>query len=692
MKNKAIVSLTLLCLLVANSTIHAKQATKRNVLLISVDDLNDWVGCMGGHPQAKTPAIDSLAKRGTLFANAHCQSPVCNPSRASLLTGRYPHSTGIYFLSPGYQAAPVLKGVKTLPERFADDGYAVMGVGKIFHSRGNQVFNKVGEYGGSMGGFGPRPKKKISQPHGHPLWDWGAFPDSDKQMPDYNVANWAIERLEKDYDKPFFLAVGFWRPHVPMFAPKKWFDLHPRDQIKLPAIIKNDNGDISRYAWDLTNLKHVSPTHKWVKEAKQWEHAVQSYLASTSFVDHQLGRVLAALEKSSHRDNTVIVLFADHGFHLGEKERWAKRTLWEDGTRVPLIVVDPARKGGQVSTRPAELIDIFPTLLALNGLKPDPTQEGQSLTPLLDDPNADNWNHPAITSFGPGNHAVRSERYRYIHYNDGSEEFYDHSNDPHEWNNLIAPGKTVSAGLAAIVKHHRAQLPKKEHALLPGGSTGHNAFKAAEANRENLKPTAKEQTGSQLPKVLLIGDSISIGYTPHVIAAMKKDAVVKHHRGNAQHTGTGLKQLHKWLGKEQWDVIHFNWGLWDLCYRHPDSKVQGKRDKVNGKVTTSLDQYEKNLEQLVIRLKKTNSKLIWAHTTVVPKGEAGRIVGDDVKYNAIAAKIMKKHGVAINDLHALTSGFDKDLFTKPGDVHYKPIGSRKIGNQVAAAIRTAVGK
>jgi choline-sulfatase len=474
----------LLCTFGFTQHSHAAKSQQRNVLLISVDDLNDWVGCLGGHPQAKTPAIDSLAKRGTLFANAHCQSPVCNPSRASLLTGRYPHATGIYFLSPPYNAAPALKNVKTLPERFAADGYKVMGVGKIFHNRGNSVFAKVGEYGGSNGGFGPRPKKKISQPHGHPLWDWGAFPDDDTQMPDHKSADFAIKRLEQSHNKPFFLAVGFYRPHVPMYAPKKWFDQHPRDQIKLPAIAKNDNSDISKYAWDLTNVNHVSPLHSWVKKANQWEHAVQSYLASISFADHQVGRVLAALDQSKHKDNTVIVLFADHGFHLGEKDRWAKRTLWEDGTRVPLIVVDPARKGGQVSTKPAELIDIFPTLLALTGLKVDPTQQGQSLIPLLDNPKDESWHHPAITSFGPGNHAVRSERYRYIHYNDGSEELYEHATDPNEWHNLIIDGKLTKPKLANVLKQHRAMLPKNEHALLPGNSTGHKAFQAAEENRK----------------------------------------------------------------------------------------------------------------------------------------------------------------------------------------------------------------
>jgi len=480
--------LTVLCLLVTAPATPAQPTTVRNVLLISVDDLNDWVGCLGGHPQAQTPAIDALAERGMLFVNAHCQAPVCNPSRASLLTGRYPHATGIYFLAPGYESAPALKDVRTLPERFADEGYEVMGVGKIFHNRGNQVFAKVGTYGGTMGGFGPQPKTKISQPHGHPLWDWGAFPESDQQMPDYRVASWAVTRLKQSFDKPFFLAVGFWRPHVPMFAPRKWFDLHPRAQVTLPAVITNDNGDISRYAWDLTNLNHVSPTHKWVKQAQQWEHAVQSYLASTSFVDHQIGRVLAALDDSPCRNNTVIVLFADHGFHLGEKERWAKRTLWEDGTRVPLIVVDPARPGGQVCRKPAELIDIFPTLLALNGLPADAGQQGQSLAPLLDDPQTDSWKHPALTSFGPGNYAVRTERYRYIHYNDGSEEFYDHTTDAHEWHNLIAEGKALPEQLAATLAQHRTHLPRHPHALLPGRSTGHNAFEAAETGREKTLP------------------------------------------------------------------------------------------------------------------------------------------------------------------------------------------------------------
>ena len=444
---------------------------KPNVLLISIDDLNDWVGCMGGHPQAKTPNIDRVAKMGTLFNNAHCQSPVCNPSRASMMTGRYPHTSGVYFLSPDLKEAPVLKNLKTMPEVFVDHGYKTMAAGKIFH-RGDKRFFQ--EYL-ATGGFGPRPQKKISQPHGHPLWDWGIFPDDDNLMPDMKCAKWAVDQLSQKHDKPFFMGVGFYRPHVPMFATKKWFDMHPKDKIKLPAVRGDDLKDLSQYAIDLTNLEHVSPTHEWVTGAGQWEHAVQSYLASVTFADHCLGLVLDALEKSAHSDNTIIALFSDHGFHLGEKERWAKRSLWEDGTRVPVVVVAPGHKAAQKTNRPAELLDIFPTLLELAGLPKDETQEGQSLVPLMKNPNRE-WKHPAITSFGLGNYSIRSTNYRFIKYFDGSCELYDLRDDPHEWKNLIDNPK-----MKKVIQEHASFIPKKQQPILPGNSTGHKAYGAANA-------------------------------------------------------------------------------------------------------------------------------------------------------------------------------------------------------------------
>jgi arylsulfatase A-like enzyme len=444
-------------------------AKKPNVLLISIDDLNDWVGCMGGHPQAKTPNIDRVAKMGTLFNNAHCQSPVCNPSRASMMTGRYPHTSGVYFLSPDLKEAPVLKNLKTMPEVFADHGYKTMAAGKIYHTRDHRFFQNYKP----TGGFGPRPKKKISQPHGHPLWDWGIFPDDDNLMPDMKCAKWAVDQLSQKHDKPFFMGVGFYRPHVPMFATKKWFDMHPKDKIKLPAVPSDDLKDLSQYAIDLTNLEHVSPTHKWVTGAGQWEHAVQSYLASVTFADHCLGLVLDALEKSEYSDNTIIALFSDHGFHLGEKERWAKRSLWEDGTRVPVVVIAPGHKAAQKTNRPAELLDIFPTLLELAGLPKDETQEGQSLVPLMKNPQRE-WKHPAITSFGLGNYSIRSTHFRFIQYFDGSQELYDLRNDPHEWKNLIDNPK-----MKQVIQEHASLIPQKQHPILPGNSTGHKAYAAA---------------------------------------------------------------------------------------------------------------------------------------------------------------------------------------------------------------------
>ncbi|MDQ8188766.1 sulfatase [Roseibacillus persicicus] len=453
--------------------------SKPNVLLISIDDLNDWVGCLQGHPQARTPNIDRLAKSGTLFANAHCQAPVCNPSRASLMTGRYPHSSGVYFLTPDLKKAPALRDLPTLPEVFAKEGYRTLAAGKLFHGHDQRYFQ---EYGGNMGGFGPRPAKKLSQPHGHPLWDWGAFPEKDEEMPDEKVADWAIEQLGKKHETPFLMGVGFWRPHVPMYAPQKWFDLFPREQIQLPKVRENDLADISPYARNLTTLNHVAPTHSWMTTAGQWKHAVQAYLASIAFADHQVGRVLDALEASPHRDNTIVVLFSDHGFHLGEKERWAKRSLWEDGTRVPLIISAPGYQGDKVSARPAELLDIFPTLLELASLPAVPKQEGQSLVPLLEDPQAA-WQNPALTSFGPGNIAIRTQRMRYIRYADGSEELYDHRTDPDEHFNLLHQSP-VSPSDRKLADELASHLPEREAPLLPGKSTGHEAFRAANHARK----------------------------------------------------------------------------------------------------------------------------------------------------------------------------------------------------------------
>ena len=245
----------------------------------------------------------------------------------------------------------------------------------------------------------------------------------------------------------------------------------------MPWTEENDLDDLSPYAINLTRLKHVAPTHEWVVENDEWKPLVQTYLACVAFVDHQVGRVLKALDESDYKDNTIIVLYSDHGFELGEKERWAKRSLWENSTRVPMVIVapgiTPGVESGIVCHKPVELIDLYPTLLELTGEKPDPRHEGQSLVPLLKDAKAD-WPHLARTSFGPGNVAIKSERYRYIHYADGSEEFYDHDTDPHELANRIN-----DTTLSKLINAHREHLPKDYHEILGQNSTGHKAFEAS---------------------------------------------------------------------------------------------------------------------------------------------------------------------------------------------------------------------
>lgn len=447
-----------------------------NIILIAIDDLNDWIGCMGGHAQAKTPNIDRLAKDGMLFTNAHCQSPVCNPSRLSMMLSLYPSSTGLYFLNPDREASIVAKENSLLPDRFQNEGYYVTAAGKLFHGY-KQNKKYFPNYAGSFGSVGPIPEYKLTNFPGHRLWDWGPTSENDEEMPDHKIAEWAKKQLTKKYDSPFFLGVGFYRPHVPLYAPKKWFDLYPLDSLELPLMLQQDMEDLSEYAINLTRLKHVTPKHDWVKDNNEWKPLVQSYLACVSFVDNQVGMLLDALEESDYKKNTFIVLYSDHGFHLGEKERWGKRSLWEESTRVPMIVAGPGIDNGMKCNKPVQLLDIYPTLIDLAGLTSDSKLEGHSLVPLLTNPSA-YWPYMARTSFGRGNISIRSERYRYIRYNDGSEEFYDHLDDPYEWKNLIE-----DRSMHQLIAAHRALLPKINHPILGSGSTGHKAYEAAESRK-----------------------------------------------------------------------------------------------------------------------------------------------------------------------------------------------------------------
>jgi len=445
----------------------AGQAAERpNVLFIAIDDLNDWVGCLGGHPQAKTPNIDRLAARGTLFRNAHCQAPLCNPSRSSLLTGLRPSTTGIHGLVPGIRAVAALKEHITLPQYFAAQGYFTSTCGKIFHDGSIPPRLRTNEFNvwGPAPGMPLPPRKLVETPDPIRAMDWGIFPERDADQADWKIADAAIAQLQsRPRGKPFFVAVGFRLPHVPCFASQRWFDLYPEETLVLPAVLTRDRDDVPEFSWFL-HWKLPEPRLSWLESAHQWRSLVRAYLASTSFMDSQVGRVLEALETSGENADTVVVLWSDHGWHLGEKAITGKNTLWERSTRVPLIFAGPGVAKSASCTRPAELLDLYPTLVELCGMPAKKGLEGHSLVPQLKDSNAARpW--PAITTHNQGNHSVRSEHWRYIRYADGSEELYDHRSDPNEWTNVVK-----SAASSGIVREHARWLPEPDVPAVPGSA------------------------------------------------------------------------------------------------------------------------------------------------------------------------------------------------------------------------------
>lgn len=433
-----------------SATLDQAGDARPNILIISIDDLNDWVGCLNGHPQVQTPHMDALAARGTLFTNAHCQSPLCNSSRTSVMTGLRPTTTGIYGLAPWFRNLPEFADVVTLPQLFAQHGYETRSGGKIYHDAyppkaGREAGVEFELFGYHGSGGRPRPEKRIinlaspeDEQRWHPLMDWGVFPEHDHQQDDYKIATWAVEQLQELGDdtreQPFMLFCGFRRPHVPCFAPQKWFDLYPEDTLLMPPIQASDRDDTPAFSWYL-HWQLPEPRLSWLERAGEAKSLVRAYLASTSFVDAMVGRVTAALAENGLADNTIVVLWSDHGYHLGEKEISGKNTLWDRSTRVPFIIAGPGLPTGARCSQPAELLDIYPTLTDLVGLPAPEILEGHSLRPQLDNANARReW--PAITTHNQGNHGIRTDRYRYIRYADGSEELYDMLDDPQEWKNL----------------------------------------------------------------------------------------------------------------------------------------------------------------------------------------------------------------------------------------------------------------
>jgi len=414
---------------------------KPNVLFIAVDDLNDWIGCLGGYVGVKTPNIDKLAARGVLFANAHSPAPICYPSRTSLMTGWYPSKTGIYrHESPAFKK--MLPGIKTIPEHFKEHGYYTIGGGKVFHEYEPQLWDESIFFQRLSDKTLKLNDIKDIYPEDKPF-DWGMIKSSEEDMPGGKTVKWATEVLERNYDKPLFLAVGFHEPHLAWYAPKKYFDMYPLDGITLPQVRANDLDDVPSVARQMAYSSHFGKStpkelsdHQRILDKDLWRSAVQAFLADISFLDAMLGKLLDAFYQSKYAKDSIVVLWSDNGFHLGEKFHWRKATLWEEATRVPLIISSSAMKIGQICQQPVSLIDLYPTLLEMCGLpQPSHSLEGHSLTPLLENVQSD-WKQVARTTCGEGNHAIRSKDWRYIRYKDGSEELYDHRVDPQEWNNL----------------------------------------------------------------------------------------------------------------------------------------------------------------------------------------------------------------------------------------------------------------
>ena len=454
-----------LALVIFGTMAGLEGAERPNVLFIAVDDQNDWIHCLGKHPLVKTPNIDGLASRGTLFLNAHCQAPLCNPSRASLLTGLRPSTIGIYGLQPGIRDVDRTRNHVTLPQTFTRAGYFTFTCGKIYHDGSIKSADQAAEF--NVWGPAPGPvrqaRKFVTTPMGdHPLMDWGAIPERDEDQPDWKIASAAIEALQSaPADRPFFIACGFRLPHVPCYATKSWFDLYPEGEGLLPPVKDNDRDDTPRFSWYL-HWYLPEPRLSFLRETRQWVPLARAYLASTSFMDSQVGRVLDALRATAQSENTVVVLWSDHGWHLGEKLVTGKNTLWERSTHVQLIFAGPGIARGAKSERTVELLDVYPSLLELCGLAKRPDLEGRSLVPLFKNSKAP-WPWPAITTHNQGNHSIRTEQWRLIRYADGSEELYDILQDPNEWTNLAENPKFKD------IKTELAKwLPKVDKPPAPG--------------------------------------------------------------------------------------------------------------------------------------------------------------------------------------------------------------------------------
>ena len=457
----------------------AADAKKQNVLLIISDDLNDWIGPMKGHPQVKTPNLDKLAARGMTFRNAQASAPLCNPSRASFMSGQRPSTTGIY--DNDQLAMPHLPRGVCINDYMRKFGYISLGAGKIYHYHQfrEEDWDKVVFYGDDT--LPNHEANRRPGPFGYRMFTEGK-PDApfneqreESKLVDAQSVSWCIEQLEKQKD-PFFMACGIHRPHTPWDVPKKYFDLYPLDTVEIPPTMTNDLADVPAAGIQFASPKGM---HAEVLRTGVWRDRVRAYLAAVSYMDAQVGRLLDTVDKTGHREDTVVIFVGDNGWHLGQKEHWGKSALWRQATRVPLIWAAPGlTTPGSQCERAVDLTCIFPTICELTGVPIPKHAEGISIKPLLANASAE-WKQPAISTYLQNNHAICTDEWRYIRYADGSEELYNEKADPNEWKN-----EATKPELAAVKKELSNFIPAVNAAPVPHQAKPNKAARRANKRKQ----------------------------------------------------------------------------------------------------------------------------------------------------------------------------------------------------------------
>lgn len=446
MKKNGILGCSLgFCLTAGISCAQAPEQNRQkpNVLFIIMDDMNDWAHYLAGNNQALTPNLDRLAARGVSFSHAYTSVPLCNPSRTAMLSGIQPFVTGVYNNRQPIPASTVADNSLWMPQHFRNNGYTTLIAGKIYHTKPSPgIMQRMWDDMSNIdGGYGPFARNSSLPEELRAKWqDFEMWTGPDTDFPDVRNSQKVIDFLGQPHEKPFFVAMGFYRPHTPWTAPRRYFDQYNLSEIKRPVTLPDDLADIPPYAVErFIGQRQIDKQRELAKNGNYWEQMIRAYLACISFADDRIGMILDALDRSAYADNTIIVLVGDNGYHLGEKERWAKSALWREACHVPLIIAGP-RSGNRISKGKCEAVvsslDIYPTLVEACNLPEVKGQlAGNSLLPVLKNTESE-WNKPCITAFLPGNFTLHAGRWNFIRYADGSRELYNIAEDENEFINL----------------------------------------------------------------------------------------------------------------------------------------------------------------------------------------------------------------------------------------------------------------